>query len=99
MSGEMPLAWIERPDGVKYRATAAIAALAHHDEQTARRQFREFLQRRADERQIRLDLRSARWRAVLRQTGLRQYSRHRLVVHAQLPSDGTDTPLLDKVIA
>src|SRR5262252_6141015 len=34
--------------------TAAIAALAHHDEQTARRQFRELLQRRADERQIRL---------------------------------------------
>jgi len=79
--------------------TAAIAALAHHDEQTARRQFRELLQRRADERQIRLDLRSARWRAVLRQTGLRQYSHHRLVVHAQLPSDGTDAPLLDKVIA
>src|SRR6516164_1796964 len=70
--------------------TAAIAALAHHDEQTARRQFRELLQRRADERQIRLDLRSARWRAVLRQT---------LVVHAQLPSNGTDAPLLDMVIA
>ena len=64
MSGEMPLAWIERPDGVKYRATAAIAALAHHDEQTARRQFRELLQRRADERQIRLDLRSPRWGAA-----------------------------------
>src|SRR6516164_4147489 len=40
--------------------TAAIAALAHHDEQTARRQFRELLQRRADERQIRLDLLASR---------------------------------------
>jgi len=37
--------------------------------------------------------------AVLRQTGLRQYSHHRLVVHAQLPSNGTDAPLLDMVIA
>src|ERR1700683_4151977 len=65
--------------------TAAIAALAYHDEQTARRQFRELLQRCADERQIRLDLRSARWRAVLRQTGLWQNSHHPLLGAAPIP--------------
>jgi hypothetical protein len=38
---------------------AGIATLAHHSIQTARRQCRECLQRLEDERQIRVDLRSA----------------------------------------
>ena len=78
---------------------AAIAALAHHPIQPTGGQRRERLQRLADERQIRVDLRRPRRRADPGQPGLRQHARHHAVMHVQLTGDGADAPLLDVVVA
>ena len=78
---------------------AAIAALAHHHIQPACRQRREGLQRLADERQVGVDPRLARWRTRPRQTGLRQHAADDAVMHVQLLGDGADQPLLRVVEA
>jgi len=79
--------------------TAPVASLAHHHIQAACRQRRECLQRLADERQIGVDPRLARWRTRPRQTGLRQHATDDAVMHVQLLGDGADQPLLRVVEA
>ena len=79
--------------------TAAIAALAHHPIQPTGGQCRERLQRLANERQIRVDLRHPGWRADPGQPSLRQHTRHHAMMHVQLTGDGADAPLLDVVVA
>ena len=78
---------------------AAIAALVCHREQTASGQRREVLQRLADERQIRIDLRRSGRRTEPRQTGLRKHTPHHAVMHVQLTGDCTHCPFLSVVAA
>ena len=78
---------------------AAIAALVRHHEQTTGGQRRKFLQRLADERQIRVDLRRPRRRTKPRQAGLRKHTPHHAVMHLQLTGDGAHCPFLSVVVA
>ncbi len=78
---------------------AAIAALAHHHIQPTGGQRRKRIQRLADERQIRVDLRRPGWRADPGQPRLSQHARHHAMMHVQLTGDGADAPLLGVVVA
>ena len=80
------------------RATT-VAALAHHGEETAGGERGEFLQRLAQERQVRINQRAARWRPGSGQAGLGQHPHHGGMVHMQLAGDGADAPFLDVIIA
>jgi hypothetical protein len=77
----------------------AIAALAHHREQAAGGQHRELLQRLADQRQIRVNLRRPRRGADPGQPSLRQHTAHHAVVNMQLAGNGADGPFLGVVVA
>ena len=78
---------------------AAIAASIRHDIQPAGGQRREALQRLADERQIRVNLRRTWRRPDPRQPGLRQHSPHHAVVDMQLARDGAHRPFLGVIEA
>ena len=86
-------------DGAEAAFAAAIAAFPHHGVQAAGGQRRELGQHLADERQIGVDLRWPLRRAAARQTRLCQHPGNSFGMHAQLPGDGSDTPLFDVVIA
>jgi hypothetical protein len=79
-------------------ATAAVAAFICHREQAAGGQGWELLQRLADQRQIRIDLRRPRCDADPRQPGLCQHPSHHAVVHVQLAGDSACGPLLGVIV-
>ena len=75
--------------------SAAVTALVHHGIETAGGERRILLQGLAHERQVGIDQRRAMRPRGLRQTGLRQHPVDGGVVHAELPGNGADLPLLD----
>lgn len=83
-------------DVAEVTGAAAIAALAHHVEQSAGGQPREPLQGFQDEGQIRVDLRRPPLHGR-RQTRLVQDAGDHAVMDAELAGDGADPPFLDMV--
>ena len=78
---------------------AAVAALAHHGVEAAGGELRVLLQGLEHKGQVGVDQRGAVGPLDLGQTGLGEHPVDRAVVHAQLPGNGANLPLLHMEVA
>ena len=89
-------AWAQPGDEVaEVRASAHVAALAHHGVQPRRGERGELGQGGQDEGPVRVDSAVAQRRRVRRRAVAREHAPHDIAVYAQLPGNGAHPPLLD----